>query len=137
MKNVKIYKTKQKNFVLECIKKHENENLTSENIISFLKKDGVSVSNATVYRHLNALLADNSIRKILDPNGVYVYRYFDKSRDCESHFHLVCDSCGKLIHLECSSLEKLYTHIKDEHGFVVDGVKTVFYGKCRDCLNNY
>lgn len=130
---MKIYKTKQKNFVLECLKKHENENLTSENIIGFLKQEGVSVSNATVYRHLNSLLEDKSVRRIMGSDGVFVYRYFDKTKNCERHSHLVCDSCGKLIHLECESLDKIYEHIKNEHGFSVDGIKTVFYGKCKDC----
>ena len=130
---MKIYKTKQKDLVLSCLKKHENENLTSENIISFLKEDGCIVSPATVYRHLNALMVDRSVRRILDANGVFVYRYFDKKRDCDSHFHLVCDSCGTLIHLECEKLQKIYEHISDEHGFSVDGIKTGFYGKCKNC----
>lgn len=130
---MKIYKTKQKDFVLNCLKKHENENLTSENIINFLKEEGISIGNATVYRHLNNLIADRSIRRILAPDGVFVYRYFDKKRGCDDHYHLVCDNCGKLIHLKCDNLKKIYAHIEDEHGFFVDGIKTVFYGKCKDC----
>lgn len=133
---MKTYKTKQKDFVLACLQKHENENLTSENIISYLKEDGYIVSNATVYRHLNTLLDDRSIRRILNPQGVFVYRYFDKKRNCDSHFHLVCDKCGKLIHLECDELKNLYEHIEEEHDFSVDGVKTVFYGKCKICREN-
>lgn len=131
---MKTYITKQKNIVLECLKKHKNENLTSDNIINFLKNDGYYVSNATVYRHLSKLLETKTIRRILDKNGVYVYRYFGSSENCESHFHLVCDSCGSLIHLECENLKQIYEHIKKHHGFSVDGIKTVFYGKCEKCL---
>ena len=130
---MRIYNTKQKNLVLECLKQHENENLTSENIIGFLKKSGNEIGEATVYRHLKNLIECGNVRKILDKNGVYVYRYFREDRDCRNHFHLMCDSCGTLIHLECESLSKLYEHIDKEHGFCVDGIKTVFYGKCKKC----
>lgn len=30
-------------------------------------------------------------------------------------------------------LDKIYAHVKEEHGFTVDNSKTVFYGICRDC----
>ncbi len=130
------YKTKQKNFVLECLKKHEDESLTAEKIMEYLKSDNVAVGTATVYRHLNKLTADGMIRKFVSgDNDSATYRYFDKKRGCESHFHLVCNGCGKLIHLECENLSSVYTHILSEHNFKVDTVKTVFYGICDECKN--
>lgn len=130
---MKIYKTKQKSLVLQCLKEHENENLTAESIIKLLRESGSAIGEATIYRHLKSLLEIGCIRKIIDKNGAYAYRYFSDGGECLNHFHLVCDTCGRLIHLKCESLSKLYEHIEDEHGFFVDGVKTVFYGKCKNC----
>ena len=49
------------------------------------------------------------------------------------HFHLICEKCGKLIHLDCHEAEHLLVHIKDEHGFAIDVSKVNFYGLCDDC----
>jgi len=130
------YKTKQKNFVLDCLKKHENESLTAEKIMEYLKDENISVGMATVYRHLGKLTEDGMIRKLpVSENESATYRYFDKKRGCESHFHLLCNNCGKLIHLECENLTSVYSHILSDHNFKVDTVKTVFYGICEDCNN--
>ena len=128
------YKTKQQNFILECLKKHKNENLSADKIIEYLKKDGVSVGMSTVYRQLGRLCEDKKIRKFsTGENEGAVYRYIDKKRNCDTHFHLVCNVCNDLIHLECESIATVYRHIFSDHEFEVDGVKTVFYGVCKKC----
>ncbi len=128
------YKTKQKNFVLDCLKNHENESMTAEKIMEYLRAENVSVGMATIYRHLNRLCEEGLVRKfVTDDTESAAYRYFDEKRGCHSHFHLVCNSCGKLIHLECTNLSSVYNHILSEHNFKVDTVKTVFYGVCEEC----
>ena len=52
---------------------------------------------------------------------------------CREHFHLKCEGCGRLIHVECDELAKIASHMEKEHGFAVDSSKTVFYGICREC----
>ena len=42
-------------------------------------------------------------------------------------------ACGRLFHTECAYLNTLSEHIKNEHGFLVDGSKTVLYGLCKTC----
>ena len=131
------YKTKQKNFVYECFKNNENENMTAEKIMEYLKNNNISVGMATIYRHLNKLCEDGYIRKFAsDENESAVYRYLGERHDCDTHSHLVCNSCGKLIHLECDDLSNVYNHIFKKHDFQVDTVKTVFYGLCRSCKKN-
>ena len=128
------YKTKQKNFVLDCLKKHENESLSAEKIMEYLKKENISVGMATISRHLNNLCENGFIRKFASSdNESATYRYFDETKGCNSHFHLVCNSCGKLFHLECENLTSVYSHILSKHDFKVDTMKTVFYGVCKSC----
>lgn len=129
-----VYKTKQQNFILECMKKHCEEDLSVDKIIEYLKKDGVSVGVSTVYRQLSKLCEEKKVRKFTHgENDGAVYRYMDKKRNCDSHFHLVCCKCNKLIHLECDSIATVYRHIFLEHEFEVDTEKTVFYGICKKC----
>ncbi len=130
------YKTKQKNFVLDCFKKHEDESITAQKLMEYLREQNISVGMATIYRHLSKLTDDGMIRKFTNDEGESAtYRYSDKKRDCKNHFHLVCNGCGKLIHLECANLSSLYSHILSEHNFKVDTEKTVFYGTCTECKN--
>lgn len=129
-----VYKTKQQNFILNCLEKHKDENLSVDKIIEYLKNDGVSVGVSTVYRQLNKLCQEKKARKFgMGENESAVYRFIDKKRDCDSHFHLVCCKCNELIHLECDNIATVYRHIFSEHGFEVDAIKTVFYGVCKKC----
>lgn len=129
-----VYKTKQQNFILECMKKHCEEDLSAEKIIEYLKKDGISVGASTVYRRLNKLCEEKRVRKFThSESGGAVYRYMDAKKNCDSHFHLVCQKCNRLIHLECDSIATVYRHIFSEHKFEVDPIKTMFYGICEKC----
>ena len=47
--------------------------------------------------------------------------------------HLKCEKCGKLLHLQCDMLEHIDAHLEEDHGFLLDTKRTVFYGICGDC----
>jgi Fur family ferric uptake transcriptional regulator len=61
------------------------------------------------------------------------FQYLGKDNRCHEHFHLKCEGCGTLIHLECGYLDKLYEHVLTKHQFDINGFKTVFYGLCHNC----
>ena len=128
------YRTKQKSLILSCVIETAGRHFTADDISEMLDSKGTHVGKATVYRHLDRLLADGEIKKYTlgDKTGA-CYQYNGKNV-CE-HFHLKCTSCGRLIHADCSFLDKLSSHIADEHGFSIDGSRTVFYGTCSDCTN--
>ena len=48
-------------------------------------------------------------------------------------YHCKCEKCGKLIHLHCDELDGLQSHIRGEHGFEINSMRTVFYGLCDAC----
>ena len=58
-----------------------------------------------------------------------------KGRDCSKHYHLKCNTCGKLIHLDCEIMATFTTHMENEHGFAIDLERTLLYGICVDCKN--
>jgi Fur family ferric uptake transcriptional regulator len=47
---------------------------------------------------------------------------------------LKCDTCGTLVHLRCGMLDEISGHVYEEHSFLIDKGKLIFYGKCGDCL---
>jgi Fur family ferric uptake transcriptional regulator len=65
--------------------------------------------------------------------GEACYQYIDESGGCREHFHLKCEKCGTLIHLECAVLNDTADHVRREHRFEINPFKTVFYGICKNC----
>lgn len=128
------YKTKQKEILLECLTEKKDVHLTAAEISAHLRDKGHSLGMSTVYRQLDKLVAAGLVRKyIIDENSSACYQYIGDSGECCEHFHLKCNSCGKLIHTDCSLMKKISEHMKESHGFLVDSTKTLLYGVCRDC----
>ena len=125
--------TKQGRFVLECLKENSHSHVTAEEISEQLKKNGVSVSTATIYRQLEKLTAQGLIRKYTSPDEPACYQYHEEHHECVNHFHLKCVCCNKLFHVSCEYLDSLEAHIFEHHGFKVDNTRTVLYGKCAEC----
>ena len=49
------------------------------------------------------------------------------------HYHLKCEKCGELIHLQCDQIEALGQHIFERHSFTLKPQKTLFCGTCNMC----
>lgn len=134
MKEQKIYRTRQRLQIMECIALNREKHLTADEIREELKKSGVEIGKSTVYRALEKLIAEGRVRKYIAEEGKSAcYQYIDEGGDCVRHFHLKCTRCGRLIHLECDFLKDLERHIFEHHRFTVDNTRTVLYGICGDC----
>lgn len=134
MNSGKIYKTKQREAILNCLRENKDKHVTVEMIISYLKSGGNSVGQTTVYRTLDKLVADGILIKYATLNGISTcYQYLEQSENNAMHCHLVCVKCGQLIHLDCSYVDELSIHIQKEHHFSLDNLKTVLYGCCENC----
>lgn len=129
------YNTKQSKMVFDILLENKDRHLTADEIFESLKEKGESVGKTTVYRHLEKLCASGEVRKFAGGDGDSAcYQYAGKNAECREHYHLKCTECGKLIHAECNFLSELSAHIYNEHGFKIDGSRTVLYGVCGDCL---
>ena len=124
------YKTKQKDAVLKYT--HVTVNQISDNFA----QHGTPVGVTTIYRHLEKLLEEGFIRKYTVDGASGACFQYAEDQQCREHFHLMCEKCGCLIHLECSHLSELAEHIFYEHGFQINPFRTVFYGKCKKCTDN-
>ena len=130
------YKTKQKQFIMQCIKSMKDEHFTVDSIFGALIKSGENVGRTTVYRYLEKLSNEGILRKFTMPQGESAcYQCIDKKEHCNEHFHLKCEKCGSLIHMECDELNGIIAHIKSHHGFCLNPLKTVIYGVCEGCTS--
>lgn len=128
------HNTKQKSVILEFLKKSRSH-ITADALTDMLKTSGEKVSRATVYRYLRELEESGRVMKYsLGEKNCSCYRYVVEDSDCREHYHLMCESCGRLEHIESDAIKNFAENAKKTFGFEIDEGKTVFYGKCRSCL---
>lgn len=128
------HNTKQKRLILDSLKKSRSH-VTADELIDMLKTSEGKVSRATVYRYLRELEESGRVMKYsLGEKNCSCYRYIGENSDCHEHYHLMCESCGKLEHIESDVIKSFAESAKKSFGFEIDEGKTVFYGKCRSCL---
>ena len=129
------YKTKQQELLLSCFKAMQGRHFTAEEVSAYFQKKDISIGIATIYRQIEKFVAMGVVQKyFLGEQNAACFQYMGEECHKEvSHFHLKCEKCGTLIHLECHDLEQLSSHLMAEHGFTLDPFRTVFYGLCKNC----
>lgn len=130
-----MYNTKQKSQLIDFFKSNMSRQLSINEIIDGVCRDGVS-GKSTIYRQLSKMVDNGTLLRVYGEDSKSVlYQYVGKETHCDTHFHLKCTQCGKLIHLDCIQLDEIGTHIEKEHKFAIDKKKTVFYGVCGMCAD--
>lgn len=86
------------------------------------------VTEATVYRTLEFLAANNLILPALNGNGHLVYEIAG-----HDHHHLVCRSCGMDVEIDHALLQKLYGQLEVESGYKLTTSHMTFFGLCPAC----
>lgn len=130
----KSYETGPRKLIREYISGRKGAHLTADDVFDALKGDGVRIGKATIYRYFEKLAEEGVLRKYSSVDGSSAcYEYVGDSESCRNHYHMKCDVCGSLFHLECSLLDKISEHIEEEHDFEINKFKTVFYGRCSLC----
>lgn len=122
------YNTKQRDEIVEFFNNHRKKCYTAKELI---RSGEISSGEATVYRTLGRLAEQGLLKRFTDGDAA-CYR-LNESEECSGHFHLKCEKCGKLIHMDCEFMSEMKLHIERSHNFFVDIGKTVIYGLCSEC----
>ena len=124
------YKTKHRQQLLDFLKKNEDRHLSINDIHQELHGD---IPIATLYRLLDSFVKEGVVRKyIIDPSSSCCFQYIEHGNE-RHHFHLICEKCGRLIHLKCHEVDHLIEHISEDHNFDIDIAKINLYGVCEEC----
>lgn len=128
------YHTRQRDMIVTCLKEHREQHVTVDSIMAYLKAQGASVGQTTVYRNLDKLIREGAVMKYAGAEGqAACFQYVDCAEECAAHYHLVCVDCGQMIHLQCEYLDEMTAHVLEHHQFSIDRYKTVIYGLCNRC----
>ena len=136
MNELNKYKTKQRAAILDFIKNNKDREVTANDILVYLNKNDLKASQTTIYRYLDNLVKEGIIKKnYSEEKSSSCYQYVGKR--CKEHYHLKCNNCGEIIHLDSEIFSSIEKKIIDRYGFKIDNIKTILYGTCNKCnMNN-
>lgn len=122
------YNTKQKDFIIDSIKKHHDEFVVKDIYEDLNGKVGLT----TIYRLVDKMVEDKRLSRTIGKDNNMYYQYLESCPN-ENHFYLKCKSCGKMEHVDCDCIDELSTHISKEHDFKLDKSNIIISGTCKDC----
>ena len=127
------YNTRQKRELLRFLQERNMQHFSVDEVVFEMEDRGEKIGRSTVYRFLEQLAEQGSVRKYQGVQGVTQYQHVDNSARCDGHFHMMCSRCGDLLHVDCRLMGMLSNHLLEEHGFQLDPRETILVGLCRKC----
>ncbi|WP_425597620.1 peroxide-responsive transcriptional repressor PerR [Virgibacillus salarius] len=101
---------------------------TADDIYKALEGKFPNMSVATVYNNLRVLREIGLVRELT---------YGDASSrfDCNTsdHYHIICESCGKIVDFHYPPLDEVESLAEQVTGFKVSHHRMEVYGKCEEC----
>ncbi|MGD1821716.1 MAG: Fur family transcriptional regulator [Pleomorphochaeta sp.] len=128
------YKTKNKEYIIDILENHLDTTLSADEILEYLKVKGKNMNITTIYRNLEKLAKNNIVLKFPSTDGTKNYYQLRKHNYIhEDHLHLQCTECGKVIHLDCDTMQKFVEHLQKDHNFDLTCASSILFGLCEDC----
>ena len=107
----------------------QHNHFDAEQLIDDMKRAGLAVSRATVYRTLTKLVDAGLLRRLeLGPRMFYEHDY-----GYPQHEHLYCQQCGKVIEFQNPAIEAVIRDVGREHGFHTNNHTFIVRGTCAEC----
>jgi len=104
---------------------------TAQDVYRSLKPDFPSLSLATVYNTLEALVALGAIHVL--GNAGDDATHYDANTD--PHINLMCIHCHRIVDLPSQTVATLEEEAATQSGFRILGARVIYYGVCPDCQN--
>jgi len=103
--------------------------ISVRDIFERIKENFPSLSLATVYKNINAMIENNFIKELKIVGLDNKYELVK-----ERHSHLICEKCGDIedVFADISSLNDT---ISGKNGFRVSEISVQFFGTCKKCLS--
>jgi Fur family ferric uptake transcriptional regulator len=107
----------------------QHNHFDADNLIDDLKKAGLRVSRATVYRTLSKLVDAGLLRKL----DLGQRTYYEHDYGYPQHEHLVCERCNRIIEFQSPALDALLRDVCSTHQFQSSGHTLIVRGTCAEC----
>ncbi len=128
MSRNETYNTKQKEIILNTIKKQKHAFTVKDIYNEINTKTGLT----TIYRLVDKLVEEKQLNKFISDDNTTYYQYLEKC-DQKNHFYLKCDKCKDIFHIDCDCINELSNHIINNHKFKLNKENIIIKGICDKC----
>jgi Fur family peroxide stress response transcriptional regulator len=117
--------TPQRLAILEIIEYRGHINI--DDLYEMVKEKFHSISLATIYKNINAMLSKTLLTEVKLPSKKSVYEIVK-----DSHSHLLCNMCGEVVDIDIS-IANIENQVSKEYNFDVAKSDLVLNGVCSNC----
>lgn len=129
------YHTMQKRLLIDFLTRHSDSAFTVGELVGRIRAENPNDApgKSTLYRLITKLTEEGTVKKMTaGTERSFVYQLAEGSH-CDSHLHMKCTKCGKLMHMDDFESARLLMRVMRQNDFTIDESKTVLLGHCRDC----
>ncbi len=123
-------RTEQRRLIIEALLENQGQHLNARELMERVQSKDPTIGFATVYRTLLVLGETGFVHSFDQGEG---FARFDIPQET-MHFHVLCRSCGKMVHLEDEAAkQEIVTAWIGEAGFRIVPQTFQLYGICQEC----
>lgn len=129
------YVTEQKKTLQKILEDNCDKAYTVDELLQKMKIacESDAPAKSTVYRLLTHLVEEGTVKRFTDGSSRKATYQIVIGEHCDSHLHLKCMDCGKIIHLDDDVSDKVLSAVKSTSDFSINEEATVIFGKCGSC----
>lgn len=119
--------TIQKNLVLSAVRSLKSH-VTADEVYELIKSNFPNIGKGTVYRNLNILADEGSIKRVEIPDGPDRYDF-----TVTEHYHVLCVKCNSVSDVDMDIIPDIYERIRNNNGMKFLSNDILFKGICDAC----
>ncbi|MTT33263.1 peroxide-responsive transcriptional repressor PerR [Terrilactibacillus sp. BCM23-1] len=101
---------------------------TADEIYKSLEHKFPNMSVATVYNNLRVFKKTGLVKELTYGDSSSRFDFVSSE-----HYHMICNSCGKIVDFHYPGLDEVESLAEQVTGFQVDGHRMEVYGTCPEC----
>lgn len=121
--------TRQRALIWDALVRAEGAHLSAREVVEAVGAAAPDLHQTTIYRALEVFVEDGLVRRTDFGDGRALYEIAAEHR----HHHVVCASCGSVVHVHDDALRDALARVARESGFVLDDSELTFHGTCPEC----
>jgi len=104
---------------------------TADEIYRALEDKFPNMSVATVYNNLRVFRESGLVKQLTYGDSSSRFDFVTNE-----HYHIICDSCGKIVDFHYPGLDEVEQLASHVTGFQVNSHRLEIYGSCPTCISN-
>ena len=125
LKEYKLKVTPQRLAIVEEL--HSHGHLNIDDLYALIQKKFPTISLATIYKNIHAMIDKIFLSQVKIPNEKSVYELIK-----EEHAHIICSNCQKIVDVQVDT-SFLKKEVESFSSFELNETALVFTGICSSC----